>query len=135
MLHFYWDGLVFNDAKEFAQVEAKVQALLRDARFRPDQFPELTKTKDFLGWAQESLELAKTGAYRTQGTADSEFLAATPLPITKTENEQRKILKGLSAPLLSPQYQEKATQVAERRIVLAGYRLAEQLKAAIRGAK
>jgi hypothetical protein len=133
VLHAYWDALVFRDAPDFAKVEHKVQVMLKTPKYQPNQLPELAK-KDYLDWAEESLDLAKTVAYRVEGTKDSDFLNATPLPITKSEMELKAALRNLKAPALSSNYQQRANDVAERRMVLAGYRLAEQIKKALQPA-
>jgi hypothetical protein len=130
-LHFYWDALVFDDRADFAEINGRLQQLQRHADYQPDKLPEL-KIKDFLAWAEESHALAKTVAYRKNGTPDSEFLNATPLPKGLSFGRQKQLLKTLDAPVLTPEYRENATRTAERRIVVAGYRLAEQLKAALK---
>ena len=131
-LHSYWDGLVFNDRKDFRDVEAKVQELIRNDNLQPNNFRPLENTPEFLDWAKESLELAKTVAYRVDGTSDGGFLPALPLPIRKGKDAREKAamdLHDLDTHVLSAGYQTKAQETAEKRIVLAGYRLA-QLKAA-----
>jgi hypothetical protein len=134
-LHSYWDGLVFNDRKDFRDVEAKVQELIRNDKLQPNNFPELENAPEFLDWAKESLELAKTVAYRVDGTPDSAFLPALPLPIRKGKDARDKAamdLHELDTHVLSAGYQSKAQETGEKRIVLAGYRLARQLKAALK---
>ncbi|HEV3142585.1 MAG TPA: hypothetical protein VGZ47_01745, partial [Gemmataceae bacterium] len=56
------------------------------------------------------------------------FLQFTPLPPDHSQNQ----LKGLEAPVLTESYQKAAANVAQKRMVLAGYRLAEQLKPALK---
>jgi hypothetical protein len=117
-LHSYWDGLQFDDKPDFSMMEGKVLAWLQDPKLRRDQFPELDKAA-FLTWAEESLELAKANAYK-EGAALLDFI---PLP----PKHQAADLHGLAAPPLSEAYKRNAEQVAKKRIVLAGYRLADQL--------
>ena len=126
IFHAYWDALVFDDRKDFLEVEAKIQQMLRDKAYQPENLPELKAKVQFLDWAQESLQLAKTVAYRQDGTADSAFLAATPLPTNMSQKEMENALKGLEAPVLSAAYQAAAEKAAERRMVLAGYRIVAQ---------
>ncbi|HYV39144.1 MAG TPA: S1/P1 nuclease [Gemmataceae bacterium] len=129
VLHAYWDALVFKDAPKFANVEATLQKLWRK-EFPRDGLPEAAN-KDFLAWADESLELAKTVVYRKDGTADSDFLDATPLPAGLSQDALNQALKDLTAPTLSPTYQDNATKTAKKRMALASYRLADQLRTAV----
>jgi hypothetical protein len=119
-LHFYWDALPFRNEPAFPAVDAVVANWLK-ARYRRDRFPEL-KATDFPAWAEESLELAKTVVYK-DGTG---FLKARSLPPGKVE------LEGLDAPVLSDGYQKVAEETARRRITLAGYRLADQIRATLK---
>jgi hypothetical protein len=130
-LHFYWDALVFDDRTDFTEFDRRLQQLQRHGDYQPDKLPEL-KIKEFLAWAEESHALAKTVAYRKAGNPDSEFLNATPLPKGLSFAQQKQLMRTLDAPVLTPEYRENATRTAERRIVVAGYRLAVQLKAALR---
>jgi len=121
-LHFYWDALLFSKEPPFPQVDAVVARLLGDAKYQRDQLPEL-KAAEFLAWADESLALAKTVVYRGGGG----FLNAYPLPRGQAVN-----LEGLAAPALPQGYQQAAESVAARRMVLAGYRSADQLQMAFK---
>lgn len=126
-LHAYWDSLVFNDAQKYSVVEEKVKVLVNMPNYKADKLPELAKT-EFLDWAEESLEWATSVAYRENGTKDSAFLKATPLPTGLSKIEMEKALHDLDALVLSAAYQQAAKATAERRTVVAGYRLAAQLK-------
>ncbi len=116
-LHFYWDALLFGDVTPIKDVDARVTGWLKEPRFQRDQLPELQAT-DFLDWAEESLKLAREVVYRGEGG----FLKARPLPKSKVD------LSGLDAPALPDGYQKAAEEVAARRMVLAGYRIADQLQ-------
>jgi len=122
-LHFFWDALGFSDEPPYPQVEAKVIEWLKDPKYQRDQFPEL-KATEFLAWAEESLELAKTVAYK----GDDGFLKARPLP-----RHPEVDLTGLDAPPLPKGYAKAAEDVAAKRLVLAGYRLADQLQQVLKG--
>jgi hypothetical protein len=124
-LHFYWDALLFSDQPPFPQVDARVTAWLKDKKYQRDQLPEL-KATEFLAWAEESLELAKTVVYQGEGG----FLKAYALPANKKTS-----LKGLDAPVLPKGYQETAEKVAQRRMVVAGYRIADQLRQVLKAAE
>jgi hypothetical protein len=122
-LHFYWDALLFSDEPPFPQVEGIVTTWLKDKKYQRDQLPEL-KATEFLAWAEESLELAKKVVYKGKGG----LLKATPLPAKK----EKVNLTGLDAPTLPADYQKAAEEVARRRMVLAGYRIADQLRLALK---
>jgi hypothetical protein len=120
-LHFYWDALLFSDQPEFAVVDTAVTNWLKEEQYQHDKLPEL-KAKEFRDWADESWELAKTVVYK----GDGGFLKARALASRTVD------LEGLDAPVLPEGYQKKAEEVARRRMMLAGYRLADQLQAALK---
>jgi hypothetical protein len=105
-LHTFWDDLILG-SERFQSVRNTATEL----RLRPDharaQLPELTETR-FEGWAsQESFTVAKEHAYRNgqlRGSRDQE-----------------------NGEVLPADYSATVTPLAERRIVLAGYRLADVL--------
>jgi len=125
ILHFFWDALLFADEPPFPRVDEVVTEWLKEAKFRREQLPELKET-GYLTWAEESLELAKTIAYRS---VDG-FLKARSLPRNKKVD-----LKGLAAPVLPDGYQRDAERIAARRMVVAGYRLADQLQRGLKDGK
>jgi S1/P1 Nuclease len=116
-LHAYWDGLLFTREPAFAQVEGVVGKMMSDPKFQRDQLPELKDTQ-FLAWAEESLELAKAVVYK----GDDGFLKAQGLGPKKSGRPE-----GLDVPVLPEGYQKAAEAVAARRMVLAGYRSADQI--------
>jgi hypothetical protein len=120
-LHFYWDALLFSDEPAFPAVDAVVANWLNDARYKRDQLPEL-KATEFLAWAEEGRELAKTVVYK----GGDGFLKARSLAGRRVE------LEGLDAPVLPEGYRKAAEEVARRRMMLAGYRLADQIRAALK---
>jgi hypothetical protein len=105
-LHAFWDDLIFG-SERFQSVRNRATAL----RLQPDharaQLPELQETS-FERWArQESFNLAKDHAYRNgqlQGSRDQDNGAVLPADYIAT-----------------------VKPLAERRMVLAGYRLADVL--------
>jgi hypothetical protein len=118
-LHFYWDALLFTDNSGVTDIDGVVAKLLSDPKLQRDQFPEL-KATDFLAWAEESLTMAKSTVY--QGKDGFLKLQTVPPRGTRiTGNKQ-------DAPLLPEGYRDAAERAAGRRMVLAGYRLADQLR-------
>jgi hypothetical protein len=119
-LHFYWDALVLADVP-YSSVQARVRTWLNDPAFQRRTFGDALNHIDFLEWAEESHALAKAVAYQDQG----KFLKAQSLP----DRYPRTMLENLPAPVVSDEYQKQAHETAQRRIVLAGYRLGDMLTA------
>lgn len=110
-LHYLWDGLI-TGSTDFREVKNLATELRLRPEFARDKLTELAE-ESFENWAKvESFELAKTVVHRN-GT-----------------------LKGgtgeFSAVELPADYTKTGKAVAERRGVLAGYRIAEKLKAALK---
>jgi hypothetical protein len=106
-LHTLWDDLILG-SERFHSVRNRATSL----RLRPEharqQLPELTETR-FEQWAkQESLRLAKEKVYRNGQLKGS------------TDKDQGEVLPADYLPTVKP--------LAERRMVLAGYRLADVLR-------
>jgi hypothetical protein len=113
-LHFYWDALLFTEGAGFKEVESRAAELLRDPTLRRDKLPEL-KATDFESWAQESLQLSKDVVYRGGKLAGAARKGGGGRTVTE-------------APLLPEEYEQAASAVARRRMTLAGYRIADQLR-------
>lgn len=108
-LHQFWDELIIGSDR-FQSVRNRATELWTRADFARSRLTELATT-DFEKWARdESFKIAQEVAYE-QGN-----LAGSP--------------KRTEAPVLPVGYASKAKAVAERRAVLAGYRLADVLKKA-----
>lgn len=121
-LHFYWDALLFTDDTGVPGIDGVVAKLLSDPKLQRDQFPEL-KTADFLTWAEESLALAKSTVY--QGKDGFINVRTLPPRGKRAEGSTQEV------PVLPEGYAEAAERAAGRRMVLAGYRLADQLRTAV----
>jgi hypothetical protein len=105
-LHYFWDDLV-TQSEDFQTVRAKALSLKARPEFALNRLHELQE-KRFENWAKaESCVLAREVVYRHGQLAGSPDME--------------------SAPILPEDYAAIARGVAERRIVLAGYRLAEVL--------
>ena len=113
-LHTYWDDLLGESDSE-VEIMKKAESLLAK--------PDLTRAKlqgdlkhaTYAEWAQESVALAKATAY------DNLKLKGQHLK----ENED----PTKDAPTLPPGYRANAVKVAEKQVMLAGYRLADKLNA------
>lgn len=108
-LHSYWDGLVTTNSG-YAGNRKEVDKLLDNpAHAREKLAPDLARP-DFDDWLDESFRLAKKAVY----TFDGELIRGGNT-------------KGSAEPLPTG-YHDEAERHAERRAVLAGYRIADVLK-------
>jgi hypothetical protein len=105
-LHSFWDGLIIT-TQRFSSVRKRARDLRERDDLERSDFPELSETS-FNSWARsESLELAKQDGYlrgHLEGSTDEDDGAVLP-----------------------DGYAGRARGAAERRVVLAGYRLADIL--------
>ncbi len=103
-LHQFWDGLILGSSR-FRNVRNRAVDLLNRSGFARSDFPQLSEPRVVV-WAQEeSFRLAVKHAYRN-GDLKGGTTVPKPLP-----ND----------------YAEAVKPIAERQIVLAGYRLADLL--------
>jgi hypothetical protein len=105
-LHFFWDGLILGSDR-FQSVRDRALGLIGRSDMARDTFPQLSNTT-IDQWVEESFELAKTAAYRNgaiKGSGDRD-----------------------DGDVLPDDYPATAKSVAERQVVLSGYRLADLLK-------
>jgi hypothetical protein len=121
-LHFYWDAVLFADEPGVPGIDGVVAKLLNDPALQRDRLPEL-KATDFLAWAEESLALAKSTVYQGKDG----FIQVRTLP----PRGKRVDWSKLDVPVLPEGYIQAAERAACRRMVLAGYRLADQLRTAL----
>lgn len=106
-LHFVWDSLPGNLHNDPAGVGREADRLV--AKFPRAALPELVKATDARAWSLEGRAAALEHAYR-RGT-----LPGSPRPD--------------GAPPLPPDYYQAAKAVAEKRLALGAYRLADSLRA------
>jgi len=111
-LHMLWDGLITssNDARTLTSIAAELRK-----KFPKLRLTELASGGEPKTWAKESFELAKKTVYVNGG------LRGTP------KRQRRDCSEVTGAKVLPAGYAAKATDIAERRVVLAGYRLASLL--------
>jgi S1/P1 Nuclease len=89
-------------------------ALRNRQGFHRSQLTELANT-DFESWAKESFEIATKIAYRNGGRIGTPKAGATDCTMVAT------------APALPVGYVVSSSRIADRRMILAGYRLADLL--------
>lgn len=109
-LHKYWDDLLVGSAR-FRNVRNRATELRLRPEFAREKLTELADTQPEI-WARESLDLA--------------------VRVVHQNGRLRGGMGELSAELLPAGYAETAKATAERRAVLAGYRLAHLLRSGIR---
>lgn len=130
-LHSYWDGVLgyasgWRDGQNVQKLTNDVQRsrtlaeLLTHAALAPEMLPELQQHPKFVDWADESYRQAVSVAY------DSGHLQ---FALKKAVDEG--IVEASAVPLLPPLQQEKARATANKRVALAGYRLASQLQGVV----
>ena len=115
-LHAFWDDRLGTDSF-FPTVRDLAELLTHDPRLTPVQLPEFSQHREFRQWAAESYEAAKTHVYRDGH-----------LPFALSNDYERRQIKLDEVPILPLGVEADANKLARRRIVLAGYRMAEKLK-------
>lgn len=127
-LHAFWDGQMGfpsgwrpNDnvdrlRQSVSRCRDQADLLGRNPAFAREKFFELSQTQ-FREWAIESYRLAIEHVYLD---GDLKFTARKDLDEGRTAKDQ--------VPILEPVVQERARAVANRRVALAGYRLADRIR-------
>jgi len=113
-LHRFWDGVI-TSSQNMTRLRNEATSLINRQWFQRNQLTELAST-DFESWAKESFEIATKIAYRNRGR----------IGIPRGENKDCKMVAV--APVLPMGYVVSASRIADRRIILAGYRLADLLR-------
>ena len=101
-------------AMNLTRLRNEATALRNRQEFQRNQLTELAST-DFESWAKESFEIATKIAYRNGGQIGSPKGGAMDCAMVA------------AAPVLPAGYVVSASRIADRRIILAGYRLADLL--------
>ena len=112
-LHRFWDGVI-TSSSNLTRLRNEATALRNRQEFQRSQLTELANT-DFESWAKESFEIATKIAYRNGGR----------IGIPKGGNMDCTMVAA--APVLPAGYVVSASRIADRRMILAGYRLADLL--------
>ena len=119
-LHKVWDqALGFTNAYDGLAFHAN--HILGQGQHEKQRLAELAANKSIQSWAKESHELAIAMVY-LNGRLQS-------VPYARFEKNE---IKADDVPPLPASYVINAHDVAERRIALAGFRLAEQIKRALK---
>jgi hypothetical protein len=110
-LHRFWDGVI-TSSSNLTRLRNKATALRNRQEFQRSQLTELGNT-DFPSWAKESFEIATKFAYRNGG------------PIGSPKGGNKDCTMVAAAPVLPAGYVVSPSRIADRRMILAGYRLAD----------
>jgi len=112
-LHRFWDGVI-TSSSNLTRLRNEATALRNRPEFQRSQLTELAST-DFESWAKESFEIAMKIAYRNNGRIGIPKVGALDCTMVA------------AAPMLPAGYVVSASRIADRRLILAGYRLADLL--------
>jgi S1/P1 Nuclease len=113
-LHRFWDGVIMS-SRNLTRLMNEATALRNRSEFAKGQLTELA-SRDFAEWAKEGSEIATKIAYQ-----NGKF-RGTP------KGQRKECRDGTDATVLALGYTGIAKRIADRRIVLAGYRLATVLE-------
>jgi S1/P1 Nuclease len=113
-LHRFWDGVITSSAN-LTRLRNESTALRNRQEFQRNQLTEFANT-DFESWSKESYEIATKIAYRNGGRIGSPKGGAMDCTMVA------------AAPVLPVGYVVSARRIADRRMILAGYRLADVLR-------
>jgi S1/P1 Nuclease len=113
-LHRFWDGVI-TSSHNLTRLRNEATALRNRQEFQRSQLSELGST-DFESWAKESFEIATNIAYRNGA------------PIGTPKGGSMDCTMVAAAPVLPVSYVVSASRIADRRMILAAYRLANLLK-------
>jgi len=113
-LHRFWDGVITSSGN-LTRLTNEATALRNRPEFAKGRLTELASS-DFAAWAKEGYEIATNVAYQNGK------LRGTP------KGQRKECREGTDATVLPPGYTVIAKRIADRRIMLAGYRLATILE-------
>jgi S1/P1 Nuclease len=112
-LHRFWDGVI-TSSSNLTRLRNEATALRNRQEFQRGQLTELATT-GFESWARESFEIATEIVYRNGE------LRGSP------RGGNKDCTVATAAPMLPVGYVISASRIADRRMILAGYRLADLL--------
>lgn len=115
-LHWCWDEMYSTDS-HFDQVCRQSERLTHDPAYSSEQLRELSLHPSFSSWAGESYTAAKSHVYQ-EGR----------LKLVLWDQLNAGTIPQSDVPSLTAEALKDSRQLAERRVVLAGHRLARSLK-------
>ena len=105
---------MITSSQNLTRLRNEATALRNRLEFQRDELTELANT-DFESWAKESFEIATKIAYQNSGL------------FGKPRGGNKDCAMVAAAPVLPVGYVAIARRIADRRMILAGYRLADLL--------
>ncbi|WP_375314918.1 MULTISPECIES: S1/P1 nuclease [unclassified Schlesneria] len=115
-LHTVWDDMLGTHSR-YQDVVNLSERLSHDPRLSVSRLPEYAQNRLSTEFAEESYQIAVEAIYMNGR-----------LPYTPWSKVESHEVAPESVPAVSPQWISQAHTIAERRVVLAGYRLAARLK-------
>jgi hypothetical protein len=112
-LYRFWDGVI-TSSQNLTRLRNEATALRNRQEFQRSHLTELASI-DFEAWAKESYEIATKIAYRNGGR------------IGVPKRGSMDCTMVAAAPVLPAGYVVSASRIGDRRMILAGYRLADLL--------
>jgi hypothetical protein len=112
-LHRFWDGVITSSSNP-TRLQNEATSLRNRQEFQRSQLTELASTH-FESWARESYEIATKITYRKGGQIGTPKGGAMDCAMVA------------GAPVLPAGYVVSASRIADRRMILAGYRLVDLL--------
>jgi hypothetical protein len=119
-LHAYWDDLMGVSGDAYPAVDFLATDVTSDPRCDPSRSPRYQKDSTFRSWADESHDYGVALTYLSGRLRTASYVAW-----------QQHQVPDESIPSLPPGYAANARDLARQRIALAGWRLADQIKALI----
>ena len=120
-LHVVWDEAL-GTSDTYVELDFLANLITADPKLSPAKLGEASLTsRDYAGWARESLEYGAAVAH-LNGRLKTASLVAW----------QKKEIATDEVPTVPPSYAGNVRDVAKQRFAQAGYRLAAQIKAALR---
>jgi hypothetical protein len=112
-LHSFWDGLLGGGESRFF-INQVADDIANDPLLQRNKLGELTLSTTYSSWADESFEAAHQSSYLEGQLAHTVY---------------KKHLLASAVPTLNDHYEDNSRKIARRRVALAGFRLADKLKA------
>jgi hypothetical protein len=117
-LHAYWDEQLGISGDSYTAVEFLASDIIADPRCDPAHNPQYAKDTAFRSWADESHDYGVALTYLSGRLKTASYTAW-----------QQHQIPDESIPPLPPGYAANARDLSRHRIALAGWRLADQIKA------
>ena len=119
-LHAFWDESL-GTSDTYDAINFLADEITHDPQLRPEQLAELANDRAFKSWADESHAYAVAFAYLNGRLRTT--------PYAEYESKETSAQQVMALPV---GYEGNARALAKRRVAAAGYRLAEQVRSALK---